>query len=415
VLPVVIGLGISVAGVQVTMLGLTATGTALTAGLWLAMRGDGRDPVLKAPPSVWASTVGAFRQVVGTPWGLVRLLVSPHLLTVLTGLYAAALGGQMIDQMVLLNDPTQAFGTTALAVSALVAVRGLVTIYAGRKAKDLEGLLGTPGAIAKAFGRAVEVGELDEGLALRRVLSLPLVLAIPVGWLVLTPGLLPFGLLLIGANVMGAWTRQSLDGWFSGTTAAALNSTAKAAGIALGAAVSAAVLGGHSTLVSERVAAGQPYGEVVDAATLMLALLAVPVVVVPASVAPLTVRLRLARLPALGKAMETTGVDPDTRTKIVDALTVSGIHDVGSARALFLHPDWTPRRARSWQLAAREARRESIGLTPAQRDILTTALHSFDRSSGGDNGSGHELRQVASRVIARLRRLAPPARTALRS
>jgi hypothetical protein len=48
----------------------------------------------------------------------------------LTGLYVGALGGQMIDQLVLLNDPTQAFGTTALAVSVLVAARGLATNYA---------------------------------------------------------------------------------------------------------------------------------------------------------------------------------------------------------------------------------------------------------------------------------------------
>lgn len=103
VLPVAIGQGMVVVGFQATMRALAVVAAALTAGLWVLLRGEGRNAVPRAPPSVWTSVVGGIRQLVGTPHGLVRAVLSIHLLTVLTGLYATALGAQMVDQLVLIT------------------------------------------------------------------------------------------------------------------------------------------------------------------------------------------------------------------------------------------------------------------------------------------------------------------------
>ncbi|OLT01616.1 hypothetical protein BJF90_30735 [Pseudonocardia sp. CNS-004] len=82
----------------------------------------------------------------GTPHGLLRALLSIPLLTALTGLYATALGGAMVDQLVLLNDPAQAVGTTATVVSVLVTVRGAASMLTGPSWGKLKALLGTRGA-----------------------------------------------------------------------------------------------------------------------------------------------------------------------------------------------------------------------------------------------------------------------------
>ncbi|OLT01617.1 hypothetical protein BJF90_30740 [Pseudonocardia sp. CNS-004] len=50
VLPVLIAQGMSVVGFQVTMLGLAALGAVLTAGVWLVLRGEGRDAMPRARP-----------------------------------------------------------------------------------------------------------------------------------------------------------------------------------------------------------------------------------------------------------------------------------------------------------------------------------------------------------------------------
>jgi hypothetical protein len=201
----------------------------------------------RAPPAVWSSVAGALRQFVGTPQGLVRALLSIPLLTALTGLYATALGGAMVDQLVLLNDPAQAVGTTATVVSVLVTVRGAASMLTGPSWGKLKALLGTPRGATSVSEARVLVG----------VTLLPLALAVPAVWMALTPGLLPFGTLLTFGSVLAAWARMPLNRWVEGATGASLNNTAKAGTIALGGAVSAGVLGGYSTQVTDRAAAGR--------------------------------------------------------------------------------------------------------------------------------------------------------------
>jgi hypothetical protein len=309
-------------------------------------------------------------------------MLSIPLLTALTGLYATALGGAMVDQLVLLNDPTQATGATAAVVSVLVTARGLATMFTGPVWPKLKAFLGRPGAIANAFGRRVTVGAMDEARVLRGVTLLPVVLVVPAVWMVLTPGLWPFGLLLTTGAVVSAWARMPLNRWVEGATGASLNNTAKAATIALGAAISAALLGDYSTLASDRVAAGQSYADVVAAGNLRLALLVLPVVVVPAVVAHFSGKLRVGTLDdlraALEDVVEAAGAGTATANGIAAALAARGINDVGSARALFRHPGWTPRWGQNWRTRARETRLASVELTDAERTLLIRALGRFD-------------------------------------
>jgi hypothetical protein len=381
VLPVAIGQGMDLIGFQVTMLGLSALAAVLTAGIWLVMRGEGRGANPRAPPKVLSSVVGGLRQLVGTPRGLLRAAMSIPLLTALTGLYATALGGAMIDQLVLLNDPTEsAFGATAVTVSVLVTMRGLATMFTGAVWPKLKALLGSPGAVAKALGRDVQVGPLSEARVLRGVTLLPVALAIPAIWLVLAPGLMPFGVLLTFGAVLAAWARMPLNRWVEGATGASLNNTAKAATIALGAAVSSALIGPYPTKVSAQVEAGLPYQDMIAAGNLRLALLVIPVVVVPAVVAHVIGNLRVATLDDLAQAMETAGVAEDAAKKVTGKLAARGLNDVGSARALFLHAGWHPRFAATWRLAARVARQRSVELTPQERAWLVAALETFGPS-----------------------------------
>ena len=391
VLPVAIGQGMAVVGFQVTMLGLAVLAAALTAGVWLVLRGEGRGAQPRAPPAVWSSVVGSLRQMIGTPHGLLRAALSIPLLTALTGLYATALGGAMVDQLVLLNDPTQAmFATTAVGVSVLVTVRGLATMFTGSSWPKLKALLGSPGAVAKALGRDVQVGPVSEARVLRGVTLLPVVLALPAVWLVLTPGLWPFGALLTTGAVLAAWARMPLNRWIEGATGASLNNTAKAGTIALGGAVSAALLGQFSTQVSERVAAGQPYADVVAAGNLRLALLVIPVVVLPALVAHLIGKLRVGTLDELRTALENAGASEAVAAGIGAKLAARGLNDVGSARALFLASGWAPRLVPAWRLAQNEARRKSVELTPDELAWLETALATFGPTPvPGGPGRGH--------------------------
>jgi hypothetical protein len=380
VFPVAIGQGMVAVGFQVTMISLAIVAAALTAAMWLVLRGEGRAAQPRAPPAPWSSVAGSLRQMAGTPHGLLRAMLSIPLLTALTGLYATALGGTMVDQLVLLNDPTQtAFATTALGVSVLVTVRGLATMFTGAGWPTLKGLLGRRGAIAKALGRDVTVGPLEEARVLRGVTLLPAVLAVPAVWLVLTPGLLPFGVLLTTGAVAASWARMPLNRWVEGATGASLNNTAKAGTIALGGAVSAAVLGEYSTQVSDRVAAGLPYTDVVAAGNLRLALIVIPVVVLPAVVAHLVGKLRVGTLDDLRVALEQGGVDEDTAAGIAAKLAARGLNDVGSARALFGGPGWTPRIAARLRLVARAARQGSVDLTPEEREQLLAALATFEQ------------------------------------
>jgi hypothetical protein len=308
----------------------------------------------------------------------------------------------MVDQLVLLNDPTQAAFTTAVAVSVVVTVRGAATMFTGTGWPRLKALLGRRGAIAKALGRDVPLGPLSEARVLRAVTLLPVVLAVPAVWLVLTPGLWPFGTLLTVGAVLAAWARMPLNRWVEGATGASLNNTAKAGTIALGGAVSAALLGRYSTLVGERVAAGQPYADVVAAGNLRLALLVIPVVVVPAVVAHLVGKLRVGTLDELRTALERTGTDEATAARIGSALAARGINDVGSARALFLPSGWRPRVGARWRLAAAETRRKSIGLTPEEHERLLAALETFADAPSRGQGSPSRLDRVLRGSVGRV-------------
>jgi predicted transcriptional regulator len=423
VLPLAIVQGIDLAGVQVTMVALSVLAAALTAGLWLLLRGEGRNANPRAPLSVWSSVVGAVRQIVGTPNGLLRAVLSIHLVTVLTGLYSSALGGQMIDQLVLLNDPAhRAFASTATAMTVLLTVRGLTTIVTGPQYKRwLKPLLGKPGAIAHALGRNVQPGPMDEARLLRGVTLLAAVQLVPAVWLAMAPGLLPLGLLLTTSGVVAAWARMPLNPWVEGATGQTLSDTAKAASVAIGGAISAVVLGGYSALVTQRVDAGQPYGDVVATGNLRLALMAIAVVVVTAVLTHFVAKLRISTLDGLRARLEAAGADAETAKQITDVLASRGINDVGSARALFLSEDWAPRWGAGRRLAARASRFSSVvldnegklALKEGEQALLIAALRSFDRPSGSDNGTGRRdrLRQAASRAIAWLGRFAPLART----
>jgi serine/threonine protein phosphatase PrpC len=378
-LPVLIGQGMAVLGFQVTMLGLAVTGAVLVVAVWLALRGEGRDAMPRAPPAVWASITGWWRQLVGTPRGVARAVLSIPLLTALTGLYATALGGGMVDQLVLVNDPVQALGTTADLVSALVVARGLATMLTGRTWTALKVLLGSPGAVGKALGLRVQREPVREARVLVGVTLLPIALGVPAVWMALVPGLWPFAVMLTMGAVLTAWARMPLNRWVEGATGASLNNTAKAATIALGGTISATLLGDYSQLIGDRVAADLPYADLVGSANLTLAVLVVPVVVVPAVLAILTAKLRIGTLDELRKELENGGLGQGEAAWIAAKLAARGVNDVGTAAALFLHDDWIPRWARRWRLAERAARRASVGLTTDERAALIAALENCIR------------------------------------
>ena len=369
-LPVAIAQGMAVVGVEVTMLALAVTAAALTAGLWFVLRGESPNAKPKAPPPVWSSLVGGVRQAVGTPAGLIRFVLSIHVLTALTGLYTTALGGAMIDQLLLVNDPTQSIATTATAVSVLITVRGLTIMYTTPQFLKLKPLIGRSGAIAKAIGRDVEVGPLEEARVLRGVTLLPSGLAIPAMVLVWVPGLWPLGLFLTAGAVVAAWARKPLIRWSEGTTGAALSNTAKALSVAIGGAISIFWLGGQVSA---------------EAVNLRLALLTVPVVVVTAVVGHLVAKLHIGPLERPGRRAgddrrerrnrradrEGTGCQGPGRRRLgTGALLAPGL-DPGSAgvaggwppaRPAAHRSTSRPRNARSWSSRSRaRGRFESPG------------------------------------------------------
>jgi hypothetical protein len=354
------------------MLGLGVLAVALVAGVWLVLRGEGRDAMPRAPPAVWSSIAGALRQLVGTRHGLVRALLSIPLLTAVTGLYTTALGGVLVDQLVLVNDPDEALGSTETVVGVLVTVRGLATMLTGPSWQRLKALLGRTGD-----------GRVSEARVLVGVPLLAAVLAVPAIWMVLAPGLLSFAVLLTTGAVLAAWARMPLNRWVEGATGASLNNTAKAGTIALGGAISAALLGDYSTLVTDRMAAGLPYTDLVASANLVLALLVVPVVIVPAVLAYLIATLRLGTLDELRVALAGGGLDEKAAAGIAGKLSARDLNDVGSIKALFRPAGWTPRVLPTWRFAAAETRRRSVGLTLPEHTRLIAALEGFPRTCGG--------------------------------
>ncbi len=375
VAPLLIAQGVGLVGVAVTSLALAAIAAGLTAATWWVLRGVGRGAAPRAPPRIGESIKGAVAQVLATPRGLARAAASIPLFTALTGLYAAALGGSMVDQLAFINDPTMAvFATTEAAVTAVVLVRGLATLFVGPLWVPLKKLLGARG---KAQGSA----RLDEARVLTGVAVLALVLVAPLTWLVVSPGLAAFGAVLTLGAVLTAWARMPVNSWKEGATGASLNNTAKAGSIALGSAASGAMLGGFFTMMENQVRVGAPVADLVASANLHLALLAIPVLVAPIVLARLIAKLRIGTLDELRARLVGDPVDPAeqaaagaTAAAITSKLASRGLDDEGSAAALFLDDGWRPRIFPTWRLARREWRRKSVGLTAEEHDLLLSVL-----------------------------------------
>ncbi|MFC4945338.1 hypothetical protein [Pseudonocardia sp. GCM10023141] len=403
VFPLAISQGTAVVGVPVTMVALALVAAALTVAVWVVLRGESPDARPRAPPSVGAAVRGNLQQAFGTPRGLLRWVLSIPLLTALTGLYATALGGAMVDQMVVVNDPTHAvFASTATAVSVLVTVRGVASVLVGAGWERFKELLGRPGALRRALGnRSAPLGTLSEARVLLAVTLLATSLAGPVLWLLLAPGLVPFGVLFTLGAVLTAWARMPTNRWMEGATGASLNNTAKAGSLALGGAVSAAVLGAYSTLVTAQVRAGGDPAALVAAADLRLALLAVPVVLLPVLVARLIGTLRTGTIDELRTALARVGADAAETATIATALTGSGLNDVGSVRALFLPGTWRPRLLADRRHRMGAARRASVELTDTERARLLAALATFEPRSGG------RLARGVRAAVERIRQLRP--------
>jgi hypothetical protein len=137
--------GIWAVGVPVTMLVFAAMTLGMAALVWVLLRGEHPMAQPRAPPAVRAELVGMVRQIVGTPLGLLRWVLSVPLLTVVTGLPGTALGVTILDQLVLLNDPTQAVFATAATVMVIVAVSRVASLLVGMAWPRLKRLLGRQG------------------------------------------------------------------------------------------------------------------------------------------------------------------------------------------------------------------------------------------------------------------------------
>ena len=313
--------------------------------------------------------------MLGTPRGPVRTLLSTPLLTLLTGLYATALGGAMVDQMVRIYDPTFAtFGAQATSVSVLVIVRGLATMVVGAGWKTVKDRLGRKGALLAALGLPVRVGELSESRVVLALSTLGLALLLPAGWLLVAPGFLPFAVLFTLAAVLTAWARMPMNRWAEGSRGASLNNTAKAGSIAVGAAVSAPVLGGFSTRIGALVHAGRNPAVTIASATHALVLLMLPIVVLPIVVAFLFGKLRIGPIDDLRLALARVGAADDQVKAIAAKLTSRGLNDVGSVRALFARPGWRPLLVPERRLRLAQRRRDSVALTEEEHALVQAAL-----------------------------------------
>jgi hypothetical protein len=352
-LPLLIVNGIAAVGIPVTMLVLSGLAIGLTVVVWAAVRGERRGLQPRAPPqeerapSVLASMYGAVWQVVGTPRGLARLVVSIPVLTVLSGMPPFVLGGAIADQMVLLNDPTSAVGTTAQVVSAVLLVSRLAALAVRKAWPWIKQLLG---------GRSSEARVIRVGTALALVQLLPAL------WLFLSPGLWPFLVTQVVSAAATAWMQAGLHRWMEGGTGASLINVGKAGSVAAGAGAGIPVLGGFATAVVGLAVAGAPYSHLVDAAHGRMLLLAVPTLVASALVGSAISRLRIGTADELEAALIRVGATPAEADLVKRTVARHGVRDVGSAAALYLSGAWQPCFARVLRLRARAARLESIGL-----------------------------------------------------
>jgi hypothetical protein len=373
VLPIFIPQSAEKVGVTFTSVVLGVLTAVSTLAVWMVLRGEGATVQPRAPPAIRETLRGGIAQIIATPRGLLRALASVPLFTLVTGLYATSLGGVMIDQIVTVNDPTHAVFTTATAVTVLVTVRGFVAQFVGPLWAPVKRLLGTP------LGRSAPGTVIDESRVLTGVANLAFVLAAPLAWYVLAPGLVSFGAVLTVGAIVSSFARLPTGRWKEGGTGAALNLTAKAGSNALAAVLMAFALGDVAARVTGRMKAGLPYADLVAATNHRLVLLAVPILLVPALLARAIAALRAGPLDTLRDRLVTAGLDVAAAAGITGKLSARGVDDIGSARALFVDDGWAPRWAARWRNGLRLERQRSVELTAAE---LAALLEVLDTAGG---------------------------------
>ena len=374
VVPLVAVPSVTYAGVTATMVALTIVTLGLTAVVVLLLRGSSPLAREQGSSGRGAGIAGTVRQVLGTPFGLLRWVASIPVLTVLTGLYATALGAMMVDQVVRLDDP----GRSEAAVAAIVTVIALLSrgasLAIGPSWRFVATLLGSPGAAARLFGHAGPAPPVQQARLLRAVNVVAVLVLVPAVWLVLAPGLVPLALLYVLGEVHAALARMPLNDWSEGPTGASLINAAKAGSIALGMVISTAMLTPHITAATERHAAGLDHLGAAHAGHVTMAVLALLVVTVVPAAAHLVAALRIGTLDELDEALRAAGATTEQVLQIGAKLSAVGLGDVGSVRALYLPVQrphgWWPR----WRSRALLARRAQVGLSLGELRRVLAAI-----------------------------------------
>jgi serine/threonine protein phosphatase PrpC len=402
VAPLVIAQGIGVLAVPVTMYALAGATAVLTAVVWFVVRGEnagrtraaaqavlgrtGEEALPRAPPLWKLVTLPVWRTlllIVGTPHGLMRWVLSPPLLVMLTGLPVVALGGVMVDSMVVISNPQQWLLSTDNGVTALLFVSRAGAVLSGRAWPWIERL---------ARDRN---GQISQSRLLLVVTLLPVPL-LPAAWVVqaLWPSL---GVLLVPftvAAVLTGWARTPVSVWTRGPVGASLNNTARIGAVPLAQLIDGLLIGGFADAIGRRVESGTDYSALVDTAIWRLVALSVPVAVVPLLVAVMIRRLRVAPLPDMQSALERAGGTPEQAAALIEHLSTVGIRDEGTLRAV-LFDGWRPRIAPRLRLAARARLQHLLDLEPEQIDWLDAAQKpSAPPDQGTEPGPAGPLRAL---------------------
>jgi hypothetical protein len=137
----------------------------------------------------------------------------------------------------------------------------------------------------------------------------------------------------------------------------------------------------------------QVYGAKVTEFNERQALLVPPVVLAAMVVGYLIGKLRIGTLDELKAALTAAGADPEQVGRMGYQLAENRMHDVGSARALYLSPGWAPRVAPRLLAAARDRRQAQIDLSDDDLVLLRAALDRFDPDRAGGPSGGSWLRR----------------------
>ncbi len=388
-LPWLIAKGTSQVGLSLTMVGLAALAFGVTAAVVLALRGGHAVVAVVEPVAERPSQAGPLTrltwQLVGTPHAVRRWLASAPVLTVVTGLTVTALGSAMVDQLVLINDPFLTPGAVGDGVSDLVLLRGGVVVLLGLGWAQMRAVFGGEGGLRSRWRGDSTV---SEARLIRVVTTLPVVLIGAAAWVFVAQGLVPVVALLTASAAVAGWSRLPVNRWYESPTGASLINAAKAASAALGALVSAAVLGGYSDRVAAAVAAGADPAALTRAADLRLLLLTAAVVGLNHLFGRWFTALRIGTFDELRAALAAAGTDPAT---IIAKLLAAGPHDIGAVRALYLSETWRPHGFARHRLAARARLREEVGLDADELDALLAALRRFEppASEAAPHGPQH--------------------------